>query len=47
MSDKNFMLATYDIIPLILTITGYALKFENENKIPVAICDLDGSIIQM
>ncbi|NMB96102.1 MAG: ABC transporter permease [Clostridiaceae bacterium] len=43
MSDKNFMLAM-TIIPLILTIiTGYALKFENENKIPVAICDLDGS----
>jgi len=43
LSDKSFMLAMI-IIPLLLTlITGYALKFEKENKIPVAICDLDGS----
>lgn len=43
LSDKSFMLAM-TIIPLFLTlITGYALKFEKENKIPVAICDLDNS----
>ena len=43
LSDKSFMLAM-TVIPLILTIiTGYALKFEKENKIPIAICDLDKS----
>ncbi|HHV96750.1 MAG TPA: ABC transporter permease [Clostridiaceae bacterium] len=41
LSDKSFMLAM-TVIPLILTIiTGYALKFEKENKIPLAVCDLD------
>lgn len=43
LSDKTFMVAMV-LIPLFLTlITGYALKFEKESKIPVALCDLDNS----
>lgn len=40
-SDKSFLIAM-TVIPLFLTlITGYALRFEKYNEIPVAICDLD------
>ncbi|HOJ09431.1 MAG TPA: ABC transporter permease [Clostridiales bacterium] len=43
LSDKSFLIAM-TFIPLFLTlITGYALKYEEENKIPVAICDLDNT----
>lgn len=42
-SDKSFLIAM-TIIPLFLTlITGYALKFEKYDEIPVAICDLDNT----
>lgn len=43
MSDKSFIVAMA-IIPLFLTfITGYALKYERENEIPIALCDLDNT----
>ncbi len=42
-SDKSFLIAM-TVIPLFLTlITGYALRFEKYNEIPVAICDLDNT----
>lgn len=42
-SDKSFLIAM-TAIPLFLTlITGYALKFEKHNEIPVAICDVDNT----
>jgi ABC-2 type transport system permease protein len=41
LSDRSFLIAMA-IIPLFLTfITGYALKYERENQIPIALCDLD------
>ncbi|HHW31686.1 MAG TPA: ABC transporter permease [Clostridiaceae bacterium] len=43
MSDKSFIIAMA-LIPLFLTfITGYALRYEKRNQIPIAICDLDNS----
>lgn len=43
LSDKSFLIAMA-IIPLFLTfITGYALKYERENQIPIALCDLDNT----
>ena len=45
-SDKSLIAMT--VIPLFLTlITGYALRFEKYNEIPVAICDLIIRIIQI
>lgn len=43
LSDWVFLTAMV-IIPIILTfITGFALRYEMENQVPVAICDLDNS----
>ena len=40
-SDKSFLIII-TLIPLLLTfITGYALRFEKYNEIPIAICDND------
>jgi ABC-2 type transport system permease protein len=42
-ADRSF-LAAMIIIPIFLTlITGYALKFEKYDSIPIAICDLDNT----